>query len=403
MPPNRPLLNDLKSQAKRSTAWKWYKESRFAQQYVRRREYYADIARQDGLVYRESTAVQAISERLRQQGRVPRRKRVGEVHTFAFIPAISWHYQLLPDLRQLGPVTLFDYVSHGFERRFFLRDSTGERRLALNELFIEAVETSHRDKPIDWVFVYGHGGEVEAEVITRISRDLGIPTVNMCLDDKQSWSGPRLGNQRLGQIDIASAFDVSWTSARVSCEWYMAEGGRPLFMPEGCDAASFHPIGGDRDLAASFVGQAYGRRPDLIDFLRRGNVDVTVFGDGWRGAGRAENLNEVFNRSVVNLGIGDIGYSSSITNVKGRDFDVACAGGGVYVTSYNSDLARFFRAGEEMLCYRSKHELLEVVRMVLADPPAYDGVASRARARALGEHRWYNRYRRLCEVLGVVA
>ena len=77
---------------------------------------------------------------------------------------------------------------------------------------------AHR-RAVDWVFVYASGAEISADTVRRITEELGIPIVNMCLDDKQSWTGAWMGDHRAGQIDIAATFDLSWTSARVACEW----------------------------------------------------------------------------------------------------------------------------------------------------------------------------------------
>jgi len=70
-----------------------------------------------------------------------------------------------------------------------------------------------------------------------------------------------MGDHRAGQIDIGPAFDISWTSARVACEWYMVEGARPIYMPEGCDIATYRPMEVPRDIPVSFIGGAYGFRP----------------------------------------------------------------------------------------------------------------------------------------------
>src|SRR5437667_269656 len=145
----------------------------------------------------------------------------------------------------------------------------------------------------------------------------------MCLDDKQSWTGAWMGDHRAGQIDIAATFDLSWTSARVACEWYLVEGARPLYMPEGFDASAFHPAEVPQDIPVSFIGGAYGFRPDVVEFLRQRGIPVRTFGSGWgtRSVWGAEQV-EVINRSVINLGMGGIGYSEDLTNVKTRDFEI---------------------------------------------------------------------------------
>jgi hypothetical protein len=374
--------------------------------YEMRRDRYASAAWERGLVYREADVARSVRAHVAARGYVPVPKRPGEVHTFAFVPNRGWHAALLNDMRELGPVTLFDYVSLGFQWEEFYRVTAAgrARRRAMNALALSALREAHARRPVDYVFVYASGVEVSAETISRITEELGIPTVNLCLDDKQSWTGAWMGDHRAGQVDIAAAFDLSWTTARLACEWYLVEGARPLYMPEGFDASKYRPMNLPRDIPVSFVGAAYGFRRDVVEFLRRRQAPIQVFGPGWgtRSVWGEEQV-EVINRSLINLGMGGIGYSEDLTNVKTRDFEVPGTGGGLYLTSFNADLARHFIVGEEIACYRSRDEMLELIRHYLQNADEACMIAHRARARCLREHRWLHRYRRLCQILGVLA
>ena len=112
---------------------------------------------------------------------------------------------------------------------------------------------------------------------------------------------------------------------------------------------------------------------------------------------------EVINRTRINLGMGGIGYSESLTNVKARDFEVPGTGGGMYLTSFNTDLARHFVVGHEIACYRNREELVELVRYYLARPEEASAMAARARARCLAEHRWLHRFQKICRILGILS
>jgi hypothetical protein len=372
--------------------------------YRRRRERYAALARRQGLVYRAADTATAVRSRLRSRGYSPSRRKHGEIHTFAFIPDLGWHRKLLPDLRELGPVTLFDYVSLGFHwDEFYAADRRGlRRRREMNELVLPALRAAHWRQPVDWVFVYASGLEISATTIERIVSEIGVPVVNMCFDDKNSWSDKWMGDHHAGQIDLAAMFDLSWTSARVACEWYLAESGRPLYMPEGFDLASFPERKLRKEYPVSFVGTAYGFRKSVVRELKHHGVNVLTFGTGWAAEKKVGELADVFQRTLINLGMGGIGYSESITNVKGRDFEAPGAGGGVYLTSFNADLAQHFQIGEEILCYGNRDELLELIRYYLARPEEAEQIALRGRARCLQQHRWLHRYLTICGVLGII-
>ena len=75
-------------------------------------------------------------------------------------------------------------------------------------MILPALRAAHARQPVDWVLVYANGVEISANTIRQITAELGIPTVNMCLDDKNSWAGPWMGDHRAGQIDIAPVFDL---------------------------------------------------------------------------------------------------------------------------------------------------------------------------------------------------
>lgn len=384
--------------------WSAYRRRELLAAYRMRREKYEGIARERGLAYSEAASIQAVRNRLAARGWTPQTTAIGSVHTFAFIPDIGWHNSLLPDLRELGPVTRFDYVAEGFDVRDFLsvsRKGLAERK-RMNELVLPALRAAHARRPVDWVFVYAGGVEVAASTIRGITEEMGIPVVNLCLDDKQSWEGPWVGDHRAGQVDLARHFDLVMTSARIACQWYLVEDGRPLYMPEGVDKSFFRGAAEQCDIPVSFVGAAYGFRPAVVRDLREHGIPLQTFGARWSDGVWVDDSVSIFQRSRINLGMGGIGYSEELTNVKGRDFEIPAVGGGVYLTSYNSDLAQHFVVGDEILCYRTRDEMIELIRYYLAHEQEARAIAHRGRARCERDHRWLHRYLKICTALGIL-
>ncbi len=385
--------------------WTWYRSAQLHREYSRRREHYARLADARRIVYSEAAVRTDVRARLSQRGYTPVVRQRGEVHTFACIPTFGWHEHLLPDLRELGPVTHFDYTAlgYGVEELVHVGPSARRRRREMLDRVLPAFREAHARRPVDWVFCYGGGQDTSAEIIRRLSHEFGVPTVNMSLDDKQGWAGEYVDDAcRIGAVDITAAFDLFMTSARVACEWHLVEGGRPIYLPEGFSAASYRPTGVRQDIPVSFIGVAYGFRVSTVEYLRRHGIPVETYGAGWntRSVWRDEQI-DIINRSVINLGMGGIEYSESLTNVKTRDFEIPGTGGGLYLTSYNPDLAEHFVVGREIACYRNRDEMLELCRHYLTRPDEASAMAALARARCLREHRWLHRYLRLLEVLGV--
>lgn len=358
--------------------------------YRRRRDYYAGRA---GLP----------SPSLRNAGR---RRTIGNVHTFALFPSVSWHESLLPELEVLGHVDRFDYADlvrlghrQGQSSEFL------ELRRRINHEAVKAFELAHQKQPIDWLFAYAQANHILASTVETIRERYGVPCVNMSLDDKQSWDMGMVGEQRQGSIGLVSAFDLWWTSARVTVNWVNSEGGNAIYLPEGCSPETYYPTGQQFDIPVSFLGANYGPRPNMIHFLGRHGMPVHTFGHGWKatdGPSWVEAPVDIFRRSQINLGNGGVLHSERITSVKGRDFDIPCTGGGLYLTTYNADLAQHFHIGEEILCWHSYDEMLELLRYYLPHPDECQQMAHRARQRCLREHRWSHRYIRILQELGIL-
>ena len=381
------------------------KEQKLLKEYRDRREYYHSNISKLGIKYDEKGIAQSVRDKLSKRGYIPKTKNIGEIHTFACIPRIGWHWNLFDDLYELGLVSDFDYIKHGFDWVEFKKaDRKGLlKRQEMNKLLLEEINNAHKKNPIDWVFCYMSGTEISSSTILKIQETIGVPVVNMCLDDKQSWVGKSMGDHRGLQIDIAPIFDLNWTSSRLACDWYLAEGGLPIYMPEGFNANVYKPQSVEQDIDVSFIGNAYGFRKRVINYLEQNGIAVTTFGQGWNTKSVwGEEAVEILCRSKINLGMGGIGYSEWLTNVKTRDFEIPGTGGGVYITSFNPDLAKHFVIGKEIICYRTNDELLELIRYYLNNFSEAQEIANSCRVRCIKEHKWFHRYKRICNILGIL-
>ncbi|OQY76001.1 MAG: hypothetical protein B6D44_00360 [Ignavibacteriales bacterium UTCHB2] len=378
-----------------------FKSHKLLNEYRKRREYYHNKCLKANISYNELDVIIEIRKRISKRGFTVMKKNVGEIHTYAFIPRHTWHNNLYDDLYELGKVSEFNYLEHGFTLNY--NDTFYEKLKEMNKIFLDDLFRVHKNNPVDWVFVYASGFEIIPETISFIQNEIGVPVVNMCLDDKQSWELTYVGKHRGGQIDLASVFDISWTSARIACEWYLAENGRPIYMPEGCNIKVYKPILVSRDIDVSFIGISYGFRKRVVDNLLNNGINIHTFGPGWQtGFIDSHKSTEIFNRSKINLGMGGIGYSEMLTNVKTRDFEIPCTGGGVYITSFNPDLSLHFEMGKEIVCYRNNDEMLELIRYYLKHIDEADEISKKGFQRCLNEHRWLHRYIKILKILEIL-
>jgi hypothetical protein len=372
--------------------------------YRERRDHYFKEAAQRALVYDANLVSQRTAARLTASGiRVRPRPRGDAVHTLAYFPKISWHAQLLEPLKSLGPVSHFDYNDYGLRTKdlYARRAPAIEARRDAWAAFERFAERAVRERPVDWVFVYALGIELSADTLERVRAIARAPVAGMCLDDKQSWSDEPFGGTPCGQLALSRVLDLGWTSARVACEWYMAEGGNPVFMGEGCSPDIYCPSGSPtRDVDLCFVGAGYGFRPWFVRQLERSGLRIAAVGHGWPSGRLSEEAMIGFmQRSKVILGLGGVGWSPDLKNVKGRDFDAPCVG--PYLTAFNPDLTGMFRIGEEIACYSTPDEAVEIARQLLQDPERRRDLAERGRARCMADHTWGNRFETLLRLFGI--
>ncbi len=382
-------------------------ELRFERDYRRRRERYNRAAQQDPDAYSVEDAVRRAKTAISKRGYQTTRRARGSVHTFAFVPS-HWSHQnqIVAALDQVGPVSRFAYDRSGFPLPSLKTHAPGSprRRREMLDLMLSRLRNAHQQRPVDWFFSYSIGWDFSAELIQQIKTEFGFPMVNISLDDKNWWDEIEPGDSASGLINIAPHFDLGWTSATLALPWYRAEGGQAVFLPEGVNTEWFRPLEVAQDLPVSFVGSKFGYRAAIIERLRRIGIDVTTRGPSWPGGALSdEDMLAFFNRSLINLGLGDMHYSRVLTNLKGRDFEVPATGRGVYLTAFNSELARCFEIGREILCYRGEDELVELLRYQLRNPKESAQMAARARARCIREHQWVHRIWQLLRWLGIVA
>ena len=110
----------------------------------------------------------------------------------------------------------------------------------------------------------------------------------------------------------------------------------------------------------------------------------------------------MYSRARINLGIGGTGVSERVMCVKGRDFEVTACGG-LYLTSYNPELALLYDIGKEILCYTNEFDCVELVRYYLQRPEEAKAIAAAGRARCLRDHTWERRFEDLFTWMDLVS
>jgi spore maturation protein CgeB len=271
----------------------------------------------------------------------------------------------------------------------------------MNEDLLTTVTTRAADRPFDTVFTYLSGEQVAPETVAAL-RGLGVPIINLSLNDKEGFVGRIRDGAATGVRDICRHFDLCWTSTLDAVEKYCVEGATPLYLPEGANPEVHRPYEVEKTLDVSFVGQCYGNRPGIVAALRDAGIRVEAFGPGWpSGPLSTEEMVRTYSRSRINLGFGGIAGHRETYCLKGRDFEVPMSGG-LYLTEEYEELSLFYEVGKEIVTYRGIEDLLSKIRRLLANPGEAEAIRAAGRARALREHTWEMRFSKVLGILGII-
>ena len=146
-----------------------------------------------------------------------------------------------------------------------------------------------------------------------------------------------------------------------------------------------------KDIDVLFIGNKYGARGEIIDYIINQGIKIDCYGDGWEnGYVNANQMADLSKRARIILGIGLIGHTRDTYTLKLRDFD-ALMSGALYLTHRNPDLIRLFKEGEEIEYYSKPKEAYKKIKFYLEHPLAAKAIAKEGFKKALLSHTWIER------------
>ena len=174
----------------------------------------------------------------------------------------------LQALRRIANVIEFRNWKGGYGQWYW--DSHGRVRVfdpaivALNDkALIAQVEASLQEGSIDLLMGQMWANYISKEALASVRR-LGIPIINISMDDRlpDNWSSRR--GTRLGAIGLAPVSDLVLTTSSETCAWYGAEGCPAVFWPLASDPDVFKPDPtAPRNIDVLFIGNSYTYVNDL--------------------------------------------------------------------------------------------------------------------------------------------
>ncbi len=372
--------------------------------YLHNRESYSEPV--EGMLYEESKVKTMTLARLQRKNLtlIPREKQ--KLRILSYIPMFSWHPHLHHCLQNMCETVNFDYTLYGFKQEMVRHENPAlgvQRLLKLSASFYEQAVAEHRKDPFDVLFIYALGAEIHLPTLSRIQDELKIPIVSLCLDDKHCWNMKTVCDQNSGMRDLARLADIGITSARNVCPWYLQEGGNPIFLMEGADVdffgSGFNEAECDTGPDVVFIGELYGFRREMMRKLARQGIHVACYGKG-SSHGPVDDIRyrQLCRTSKVFLGLAGVGYSETLKNIKGRDFEVLAAGG-CYLTTFEPDLSTVFTHRKHLMYYSTDFELIENIRELLAKKDLRMLIRKNAMKESQELHRWEHRFEQVFSLL----
>jgi len=358
----------------------------------------------------------------------------------------TWYRNLYEPLVEMGHEVVLLSAQKG---RLAMQRNDASARAAFSQKLLDTFRREHAKKPFVLFFAYLMDGMVEPAAIDEI-RKTGVPTCNFSCNN---------AHQFYLVDELSPYFDYNLHSEKDARDKFLAIGANPLWWPMASNPKYFRPVDVPRTIQASFVGANYALRSRYIAHLLENGIDAHAYGSGWvsgsstrwrspvkrylflwqtlssinpqkQSAASAKladhdyrhclstrfpanmhppvtdaELIALYSRSHVSLGFLEVydrhDPSRPVTqHLHLREFEAPMSGA-LYCTGYMDELAEMFEPDKEVLVYRSQHELLDKIRFYLAHPHQAEVIRQVGRKRALAEHTYHERFRKLFKTLGL--
>lgn len=299
------------------------------------------------------------------------------------------------------------------------------RKIGRDKMNKRLLETAYEEKP-DFCFFFLFKDEIEKEVIKKISQR--FITFNWFADDH--W--------RFDNFSKYYAPYFTWvaTTDSQSVEKYYRIGYRNVIKTQwACNHFLYKPLNLAKVYDVSFVGQPHGNRKKIIEKIKKANINVNCWGNGWEsGRISQEEMIRVFSQSKINLNLTNSSptldlkiilkiflkrkYNNSIQlckpgewidnfksilgrrreQIKARNFEIPGCGG-FLLTSNADNLRDYYEDGKEIVIYNDINDLISKIKYYLKHEDERDEIALAGYKRTLKDHTYEKRFNEIFEII----
>lgn len=309
---------------------------------------------------------------------------------------------------------------------------------------LDIFKNENKKKQFDYFISYLENDDINTSVIEEIKK-MGVKTLNFsCNNIHQFYLVDK----------ISPFFDFNLHSEKYAADKFISIGAKPIWFQMAANPKYYYPIDIEKSIDVSFVGARYAKRLNYIYQLLENEINVQVYGPGWKSL-LEENIfrilkNEIkrtlkigksiftffpkerskltsdistsdfydfvydkyyqnfhyplndqemikmYSMSKINLGFLEVynnhDHSSfTLQHLHLREFEVPMSGG-LYITNYSDELAEHYEPDKEVLVYRNEYELIDKVKYYLSHPVEAEKIRTAGFHRALRSHTYQKRY-----------
>ncbi|MER3409114.1 MAG: hypothetical protein C4306_03205 [Thermoleophilia bacterium] len=277
-----------------------------------------------------------------------------------------------------------------------------------------------RERDVDCVLVFTVPMSHFRGIPTALRRRFSVPVV--FYDGDVPMSLPEFGGTDTGfnyyHGADPSEYDLVISNSEGGLERLRELGARRAEVVFwAADPELFRPLSVGKEMDVFFYGYGDKFRREWMQAMvgepsrRLRHADFVLGGRDFQGdVGRAREIGDVpfnlFARAIsaarINLNITRRAHASVLASSTARPFELAMAGAAIVSNPY-AGIERWLEPGRELLVVGSAEEAVAAYRDLLDDPGAAEELGRAARERALDEHTYVHRARRLLELVGLRA
>jgi hypothetical protein len=344
--------------------------------------------------YREEEALElariSLGERLSSNS--------GRYNFIMAVPVCNWEVTLLESARIHGKCHHLNIEARGF----FESKLEWEKYRAVNSTKLKIFfESKYSEGDINILFLYLSEFHFDPDCLSALKiKNVIIVLFNW--DDRLHYSS-RHKLQSVGVREVAKVADLSLTMAIGPMSRYVSDGAAVFYWRGSKHWQSVESLLPQIEVnRVLFFGSSYGFRTELINYLIRKALPIDLFGMGWGSEFITyESLSYKIPRYALNLGVSTIGYTRSLSCVKGRDIEVPLAGG-LYLTNQSKEIEQIYVPGEEILTYKSIEGCYRQASEVLMNPSSFAHIRRNGAIKAQS-FSWGARFQFLIELIEALA